>query len=545
PEAPREEALLAIELGRLATGLGDCRSIKLGQFGASDDRDLGAEGPRQADPHVGADQQAAGIGRCVGRFGLTEQYAGANPEQVGREHLPLQRVPDAAPEGVVGRDRTLQQVSEDAVLLEEVEQFAGHDRAEEVDQAVAQQRPFVVRARVADEPVGVDQAGGDAAEKLHFLAAHDVRAALSDERNAGDDRFALAGPDELCGDLVEPGGAWNIRSFFPAAVRADHPGEQHRMVAEPLANFRDGRLKAAGSNRQHALRIFEFVAMFARRIEQIGAPVGRPPVDRNEAVHPTHRTAHGVNNRGHATSLHRFCFLCGTRMGNETKVECVADVRAELGEGPVWVAAERALYWVDINGRRIFRLSESGERREWPTPMRVGSIAPRARGGFIAGTDRGIALVDLDQDRFEVVASPEQHLPHNRFNDGKVDRQGRFWAGTMDDREKGSAGALYRIDPDRTCTAIDGGYGITNGPAFSPDGARMYHSDTLRQVTYAFDLDAAGEATNRRVFVQFGAGDGHPDGMTVDAEGCLWIALWGGWCVRRFSPDGDLLRTVE
>jgi len=232
-------------------------------------------------------------------------------------------------------------------------------------------------------------------------------------------------------------------------------------------------------------------------------------------------------------------------MGSETKVECVADVRAELGEGPVWVAAERALYWVDINGRRIFRLSESGERREWPTPMRVGSIAPRARGGFIAGTDRGIALVDLDQDRFEVVASPEQHLPHNRFNDGKVDRQGRFWAGTMDDREKGSAGALYRIDPDRTCTAIDGGYGITNGPAFSPDGARMYHSDTLRQVTYAFDLDAAGEATNRRVFVQFGAGDGHPDGMTVDAEGCLWIALWGGWCVRRFSPDGDLLRTVE
>ena len=232
-------------------------------------------------------------------------------------------------------------------------------------------------------------------------------------------------------------------------------------------------------------------------------------------------------------------------MGSETKVECVADVRAELGEGPVWVAAEQALYWVDINGRRIFRLSESGERREWPTPMRVGSVAPRARGGFIAGTDRGIALVDLDQDRFEVVASPEQHLPHNRFNDGKVDRQGRFLAGTMDDREKGSAGALYRIDPDRTCTAIDGGYGITNGPAFSPDGARMYHSDTLRQVTYAFDLDAAGEATNRRVFVQFGAGDGHPDGMTVDAEGCLWIALWGGWCVRRFSPDGDLLRTVE
>ena len=231
-------------------------------------------------------------------------------------------------------------------------------------------------------------------------------------------------------------------------------------------------------------------------------------------------------------------------MGSETKVECVADVRAELGEGPVW-AAEQALYWVDINGRRIFRLDAVGKRDEWPTPMRVGSIAPRAGGGFIAGTDQGIALVDLDQDRFEVVASPERHLPHNRFNDGKVDRQGRFWAGTMDDREKGSTGALYRIDPDRACTAIDGGYGITNGPAFSPHGALMYHSDTLRQVTYAFDLDAAGKASNRRIFLQFGPGDGHPDGMTVDAEGCLWIAFWGGWCVRRFAPDGDLLRTVE
>jgi xylono-1,5-lactonase len=232
-------------------------------------------------------------------------------------------------------------------------------------------------------------------------------------------------------------------------------------------------------------------------------------------------------------------------MASETKVECVADVRATLGEGPVWVAAERALYWVDINGRMIFRLSEAGERREWPTPMRVGSIAPRAGGGFIAGTDQGIALIDLEQDGFEVVANPEQHLPHNRFNDGKIDRRGRFWAGTMDDRERGSAGTLYRIDPDRACTAIDGGYGITNGPAFSPDGRRMYHSDTLRQVTYAFDLDPDGTASSRRVFRQFGKADGHPDGMTVDAEGGLWIAFWGGWCVRRFSPDGQTLRTIE
>lgn len=231
-------------------------------------------------------------------------------------------------------------------------------------------------------------------------------------------------------------------------------------------------------------------------------------------------------------------------MAAESEVECVADARALLGEGPVWVEAELALYSVDINGRKLFRLDEAGRQREWPTPLRVGSIVPRARGGFIAGTDQGIASVDLERERFEIIARPEQHLPHNRFNDGKVDRQGRFWAGTMDDRERGSAGSLYRIDPDLSCTAIDGGYGITNGPAFSPDGRRMYHSDTLRQVTYAFDLDAQGNASNRRVFLHFGTGDGHPDGMTVDREGCLWIAFWGGWCVRRFSPEGEMLQTI-
>ena len=232
-------------------------------------------------------------------------------------------------------------------------------------------------------------------------------------------------------------------------------------------------------------------------------------------------------------------------MNSGPQVRCVADVQAVLGEGPVWVAREAALYWVDIKGRKIFRLGQDGQRGEWQTPMRVGSLAPRADSGFIAGTDEGIAEIDLDAGRFEIVARPEQNFPHNRFNDGKVDRAGRFWAGTMDDLEKGATGTLYRLDPDLRCTIIDSGYRITNGPAFSPDGATMYHNDTARQVTYAFDIDDTGRALNRRVFMQFGAGDGYPDGMTVDAEGCLWIAFWGASCLRRFSTRGERLETIR
>ena len=226
-------------------------------------------------------------------------------------------------------------------------------------------------------------------------------------------------------------------------------------------------------------------------------------------------------------------------------IQCIADVQAVLGEGPVWVAREAALYWLDIKGLKIFRLGDDGTRSEWPTPLRIGSLAPRRSGGFIAGTEGGIAIVDPVADRFEIVASPESDLPDNRFNDGKVDRRGRFWAGTMDDAEKAASGTLYCVDPDLTWSAIDSSYKVTNGPAFSPSGDTMYHNDSARQVTYAFDMDSAGNAANRRTFLQFGAGDGYPDGMTVDSEGYLWIAFWGGWCLRRYSPDGEWVETIK
>jgi D-xylonolactonase len=232
-------------------------------------------------------------------------------------------------------------------------------------------------------------------------------------------------------------------------------------------------------------------------------------------------------------------------MKPESDVTCAADVHALLGEGPVWVEREAALYWLDIKGRKIFRLDDQDKLDQWATPFRVGSLAPRASGGFIAGTDQGIAIIDLEAGRFEIVEHPEAHLPHNRFNDGKVDRHGRFWAGTMDDTEKDATGTLYRIEPDFSFTVIDEGYKVTNGPAFSPSGDRMYHNDSARQITYVFDLDDRGNATNRRVFATYGEDEGYPDGMTVDAEACLWIAFWDGWCVRRYSPAGECLRRIE
>jgi xylono-1,5-lactonase len=230
----------------------------------------------------------------------------------------------------------------------------------------------------------------------------------------------------------------------------------------------------------------------------------------------------------------------GSRLAEKrVEISCVADVKAILGEGPVWVTGETALYWVDISGRKVFRLRD-GETDSWDTPIKVGSLWPRASGGFVAGTEDGLAFTD-DFSRFDVFANPEAALPDNRFNDGKTDRQGRFWAGTMDDQERAARGTLYRLDEDRALTAIDSGYRVTNGPAFSPDGRIMYENDSSLQVTYAFDLDESGNVSCRRELIRFGKGDGYPDGMTVDAEGCLWIAFWDGWCVRRFAPDGERL----
>lgn len=222
-------------------------------------------------------------------------------------------------------------------------------------------------------------------------------------------------------------------------------------------------------------------------------------------------------------------------------MECIADVRAVLGEGPIWVAREQALYWVDIPEKRLFRWSEAEGLRERELAGHLCSLAPRASGGFIGAGYDGFLAIDLETGKAHQLGDPEPELHSNRFNDGKVDREGRFWAGTMDRFEREATGSLYRLDPALNWTRIDSGYRVTNGPAFSLDGRTLYHSDSALQRVYAFDLAEDGTASNRRIFAEFGPGEGYPDGMTVDAEDCLWIAFWDGWCLRRLSPSGERL----
>ena len=225
--------------------------------------------------------------------------------------------------------------------------------------------------------------------------------------------------------------------------------------------------------------------------------------------------------------------------------ECLWDARARLGEGPLWVVAEQSLYWVDIKAPAIHRLDPvGGKRRTWPMPVEVGSIAKRRNGGFVAGTRTGFAYLDLDRGRVTPIANPEPERTGNRFNDGKCDAAGRFWAGSMDDSLQAPTGWLYCLDAELRWRRTDGPYVCTNGPAFAPDGRTAYHTDTLGRAIHAFDFGDDGQLRNKRPFVQFTAADGYPDGMTVDADGGVWVAHWGGGRVTRFTPRGDADSTI-
>ena len=221
------------------------------------------------------------------------------------------------------------------------------------------------------------------------------------------------------------------------------------------------------------------------------------------------------------------------------------DVRDTLGEGTLWSARDNAVYWVDILAPALNRLSLADGRIErWAMPEPLGWVAERAQGGFVAGFQSGFADLTLDPLRIEPFGDPEPHLPGNRMNDGKADAQGRIWCGTMDMAEARESGALYRLDADRRWTRVDDGYGVPNGPAFSPCGRWLYHSDTAKRTLYRFTRHEDGSVSGRQPFIRFAGEDGYPDGMTVDAQGHLWVAHWGGGRISRFTPDGQLDRAI-
>jgi sugar lactone lactonase YvrE len=225
-----------------------------------------------------------------------------------------------------------------------------------------------------------------------------------------------------------------------------------------------------------------------------------------------------------------------------TEPESLYSADAELGEGPVWMARDDAVWFVDIKGLRIHKYEvTTGAAWSWAAPAQPGFIAPLADGRWIAGLKTGLHYFDPRSGRFELLAQVEDPKLNNRLNDGYVDPAGRLWFGSMDDGERELTGALYRLD-GRTPVRVDDGYCITNGPAASPDGKVLYHTDTLKKTIYAFDVGPDGTLSGKRVFATID--EGYPDGPCVDAEGCVWTALFAGGHVRRYAPTGELLEKV-
>jgi len=230
------------------------------------------------------------------------------------------------------------------------------------------------------------------------------------------------------------------------------------------------------------------------------------------------------------------------------EVELVHDGRALLGEGPIWDVRQGVLYWVDILGHALHLFDPvTGQDRAINVGQPVGTVVPRTAGGVMLALRDGFASLDLETEELRLICDPEAHLPDNRFNDGKCDPAGRFWAGTMrlaEDRT--GAGSLYCLDRDLTVRKMWSKVTVSNGIAWSLDATTMYYIDTPTCAVVAFDYDLATAAiANPRPVISTPDGPGRPDGMTIDAEGMLWVAYWDGWSVVRWDPrDGRELARI-
>lgn len=221
-------------------------------------------------------------------------------------------------------------------------------------------------------------------------------------------------------------------------------------------------------------------------------------------------------------------------------------LEAELGEGPVWVERDQALWFVDIKKQQVHRYDPAnGTKNSWDAPEQVGFILPADHGGFVAGLQSGLYKFDPKDGSFELIVEVEKDLPDNRLNDGVVDPAGRIWFGTMDNGEKAKSGAFYCFHRGKlTRTKLDG-IAITNGPAVSPDGRLLYYVDTLKGTIDVAEIGSDGSLGESRPFVRIEPKEGHPDGPTIDSNGYLWISLYAGWEARRYAPSGELVERVR
>jgi D-xylonolactonase len=221
----------------------------------------------------------------------------------------------------------------------------------------------------------------------------------------------------------------------------------------------------------------------------------------------------------------------------------------ELGEGPLWDEAGQRFLLVDIHGRAVHAWSPTrGATQRWELAERIGWLIPRADGdGFVAGLQSGFVRLWLEPAlRIEAIGSPHPGEPALRLNDAKADRQGRIWAGSMHNEDYSRAdGQLARLDADGSIHVIERGLHICNGPAITPDGEWLFHTDSWLRTIHRYRLHANGRLSDKQLWKRFEAADGAPDGMCFDAEAALWIAFWGAGCVRRFALDGQLLAQID
>jgi sugar lactone lactonase YvrE len=218
---------------------------------------------------------------------------------------------------------------------------------------------------------------------------------------------------------------------------------------------------------------------------------------------------------------------------------------AELGEGPHWDIPTQTLYWIDIPTRLVHSMDATGAHKSWDVGLPVGAVVPRASGGLIVAGGNGFYALDTETGSVtELATTPD--LPHTRMNDGKCDRAGRFYAGSMDADEKPGRGKFYRFDTDHSVTELYDGIGISNGVGWSPDDKLMYYIDSFAYRVDVLDYDVAtGQMGERRVFARLGSGELVPDGLTVDSEGGVWVAVWGGSVIQRYDADATLTSVVK
>jgi sugar lactone lactonase YvrE len=236
-------------------------------------------------------------------------------------------------------------------------------------------------------------------------------------------------------------------------------------------------------------------------------------------------------------------------MSETTKgLDTVTDHRCELGEGPVWDVRTQSICWLDILNGHIHEYSTITRTHKFiNVGQMIGSIAITSDGNFIAGLKEGLGFVDRQTGEVSLFHNPEHHLPKNRFNDGKCDPAGRFWAGTMSLTQEKNKGSLYMVEKDGVVTEKISPVSISNGLAWNMKREEFYFIDTPTREIIAFDFEnKTGKISNPRVVIRFADDCGYPDGMTIDAEGKLWIAHWDGWQVSRWDPvSGKQLESIR